>query len=65
MIISCEVKKDENVLIDYQGEECKQLVKQLVRDVYAAGGRPFVKIRDAEVNRELIMKVICIGGGGS
>ena len=55
---SCEVKKDENVLIDYQGEECKQLVKQLVRDVYAAGGRPFVKIRDAEVNRELIMNCV-------
>ena len=52
---SCEVKPQEKVLIDYEGAECKPLIKQLVRDVYAAGGTPFVKSRDSEINRELIM----------
>lgn len=52
---SCELKDGEKILIDYEGAECKPLIKEIVRDVYAAGGKPFVNIVDAEINREIMM----------
>ena len=52
---SCRVQPGEKVLIDYEGSECRNLVKQLIRDVYAAGGYPYVNIRDSAVNRDLMM----------
>ena len=53
---SCSIQKDERILIDYEGAECKPLVKQIIKDVYAAGGKPFVNIRDSEVNREVLLQ---------
>ncbi|MEY8297777.1 aminopeptidase [Emergencia timonensis] len=52
---SCDIQKDEKILIDYEGAECKPLIKQIIRDVYDAGGKPFVNIRDSEVNREVLL----------
>ena len=52
---SCDIQKDEKILIDYEGAECKPLIKQIIRDVYEAGGKPFVNIRDSEVNREVLL----------
>jgi len=52
---STSVKKGENVLIEYEGECCLGLVKQMVRDVYKAGGKPFVTVRDQRVIREICM----------
>lgn len=52
---SCTVSPGEKVLIDYEGSECKPLIKELIRDVYAAGGKPFVNIFDSEISREIIM----------
>ena len=52
---SCNLQKNERILIDYEGEECIPLIKQLVRDAYAAGGKPFVNIRNTEINRELML----------
>ena len=53
---SCSIQKGENILIDYEGAECKPLVKQIIKDVYEAGGKPFVNIRDNEVNREVLLR---------
>ncbi|QHI73387.1 aminopeptidase [Aminipila terrae] len=52
---SCDVKPGEKVFIHYEGECTKPLVKQLIKDVYAKGGLPYFEIRDAEVNREILM----------
>lgn len=34
---SCELKAGENILIEYEGAECRPLIKEIIRDVYAAG----------------------------
>ena len=52
---SIDVQKDGKVLIEYEGEACVPLIKQLIRDVYSAGGLPFVNIRDSRIIRELCM----------
>jgi len=51
---SCRVQKGEKVLIESIGEDSKNLVKALVKEVYAAGGYPFVTIKDQSVTRELL-----------
>lgn len=51
---SCRVQRGEKVLIESIGEDSKSLVKALVKEVYAAGGHPFVTIKDQSVTRELL-----------
>ena len=52
---SCDVQEGENVLIDFEGMEAKPLIKQLIRNIYAKGGKPYVNMIDSEINREIIM----------
>lgn len=52
---SCDVQPGERVLIDYEGEASKNLVRQLVKNVYAKGGLPYVNIRDAQIIREIAL----------
>ena len=52
---SVDVQKDEKVLIEYENEICIPFVKQLIRDVYKAGGKPYVNIRESQIIRELCM----------
>ncbi|WP_027399407.1 aminopeptidase [Anaerovorax odorimutans] len=52
---SCNVQKGEKVLISYEGECCKPLVKQIIKDVYACGGFPYVEIRDSSITREILL----------
>jgi len=52
---SCNVQKGERVLIDYEGECCKPLVKQLIKDIYACGGLPYTTIRDSSISREILL----------
>ncbi len=51
---SCALKSGESILIEYEGSECKPLIKEIIRDVYAAGGKPFVNISDSEITREIV-----------
>ena len=39
---SCNLQKGEKVLIDYEGECCRPLVRQLIKDAYALGAKPYV-----------------------
>ncbi len=50
---SCKVKKGEKVMIEAFGIP-NDLVKALVGEVYAAGGYPFVVLRDHAVMRSMI-----------
>ncbi len=52
---STEIRPGEKCLIDYEGEETGALVRQLVKDIYAAGGMPFVTSRDSRINREILL----------
>ena len=52
---STHVQPGEKVLIEYEGEVCIPFVKQLVADVYKAGGKPFVNIRDSRIIAALCM----------
>lgn len=52
---SCDIQPGEKVLIDYEGECTKPLIKQLIKDVYAAGGKPYVTARDCELIREIML----------
>ena len=53
---SCDIKKGDKVLISYEGECCKPLIKQLIKDIYKLGGYPYCNIRDSGINREIALK---------
>lgn len=52
---SCDLKKGERVLIDYEGECCRPLVRQLIKDAYQLGARPYVNHRDSSILREILL----------
>lgn len=52
---SCEIKPGEKVLIEYEGVEARNLIRQIVKEVYKAGGKPFVNIEDRVITRELLL----------
>ncbi|HIU26373.1 MAG TPA: aminopeptidase [Candidatus Copromorpha excrementigallinarum] len=52
---SCDIKEKDKILISYEGECCKELVRQIIKKVYAAGGMPYVEIRDSAITREILL----------
>ena len=52
---SCRLQPGEKILIDYSGEECTELVRQLVKDAYASGGKPYVNRDTPSVTREILL----------
>jgi len=50
---SCEVKKDENVLISTTGSSPIPLVKEIIKEVYKVGGNPHVDMQEPSIIREL------------
>lgn len=53
---SCDVQPDDKVLITYEGECCKDLARQLIKNTYAKGGLPYCEIRDSQISREILME---------
>ena len=51
---SCEIKKNQNVIIE-GSVESRDLIKELVREVYQIGGHPFVRLSDSEISREIFL----------
>lgn len=51
---SCAVKKGDKVWIDAGGCDA-QFTALIVREIYAAGGFPFVNVRDNRIQREVLM----------
>ncbi|HJV31243.1 MAG TPA: aminopeptidase [Bacillales bacterium] len=51
---SVQLQKGEKVLIENFGLQ-RELVTALVKEAYAAGGYPFVLLKDAQVDRSLLM----------
>ncbi len=52
---SCRLQNGEKVLIEYEGEECKPLVRQLIKDAYELGAKPYVNNRDSQILREILL----------
>ncbi len=52
---SCDVKKGERVLVDVSGCE-RAVTQQLIKEVYAAGGLPYVVTSHTAVTREWLMQ---------
>lgn len=52
---STRIQPGEKVLIRYVGTECIPLIRQIVKDVYKAGGLPFVQGEDETIHRELLL----------
>lgn len=52
---SCKVEKGEKVLIDFEGNEPKPLIRQLIKDIYKAGGHPYYTVRDGVLDREIML----------
>lgn len=52
---SVKVKKGEKVFIQYTGDSTRDLTRQLVKEVYAAEGIPFVHYTDTRMQRELLL----------
>jgi aminopeptidase len=52
---SCDVREGDNVLISYEGDTCKPLIRQLIKDIYRIGGSPYVEIRDSSISREIML----------
>ncbi len=51
---STRIKKGEKVLIDCYGRSPFLLLKSIIREVYKAGGLPFVTLKDNTIIREVI-----------
>ncbi|MBR2594520.1 MAG: aminopeptidase [Firmicutes bacterium] len=52
---SCRVQEDEKILISCTGTKPLPLVKAIIKEVYAAGGFPYVELKETSVERELLM----------
>ncbi len=52
---SCDIQEGDKVLISYEGECSKNLARQLIKDVYKAGGLPYAEIRDSAITREILL----------
>jgi len=52
---SCDLQKGEKILISYEGECCKPLIRQIIKKVYEAGAYPYVEIRDSQITREILL----------
>ncbi len=53
---SCQVQPGENVLIESHGDQQDLFIKALIREIYAAGGNPFLWMYKMDVRREMIMR---------
>ena len=52
---SCRLQKNDNLLIQYDGDAAVFLVRQLIRDAYRLGARPFVQHQDSTMRREILL----------
>ncbi len=52
---STDIQKGDKVLISYTGDTTKPLIRQVIKEVYAAGGKPYYDIKDPAITREIIM----------
>ena len=52
---SCRVQKGEKVYLNYVGQDTKPLARQLMKEIYEAGGVPFPHFTDPQMEREMLL----------
>jgi aminopeptidase len=52
---STKIREGEKVLISYEGDAAVPLIRQIIKEVYAAGGQPYAEIRDSRITREIML----------
>lgn len=52
---SMRVQKDDKVYIHYIGESTQDIARQIIKEVYLAGGVPFPHFTDQNVQREILL----------
>lgn len=52
---SCEVKENDKVYIHYIGEDTTELARQIIKEVYAAKGIPFLHFTNNKLHREILL----------
>ena len=52
---SCRVQKGEKVYLNYVGADTKPLARQLMKEIYEAGGIPFPHFTDPQMEREMLL----------
>ncbi len=52
---SCRVQPGEKVYVHYTGADTTDLARQVIKEVYRAGGQPFAHFTDPRVQRELLL----------
>jgi aminopeptidase len=52
---SVNARKGERVLVSYEGEPAKPLIRQVIKEIYRAGAYPYAEIRDSAVSREILL----------
>lgn len=52
---STRLEPGDKVLIDYEGENTRPLVRQLIKDCYKLGAKPYVTHRDGMILREIML----------
>ena len=51
---SCSIQPGERVLIEEVGTAARPLIQQIIREVYSAGGYPYIGLSDPVFTREII-----------
>lgn len=52
---SCSIKDGDKLLITYEGDCCKELVRSIIKKTYERGGMPYVEIKDSSITREILL----------
>lgn len=52
---SMQVKKNEKVYLNYTGQDTEALARQVIKEVYLAGGLPFAHYINPRVQREMLL----------
>lgn len=52
---SMKVKENEKVYIQYSGNETEDIARQLIKEVYLAGGIPFPHYTNQKIHREMLL----------
>ena len=52
---SCRVQPGERVYVHYTGADTTDLARQTVKEVYRAGGQPFIHFTDTRLQREMLL----------
>ena len=52
---SCRVQKGEKVWVQYTGTDTEGLARQIIKEVYEAGGMPFPVYTNSRVQREMLL----------